>query len=49
MSDQESYAISGIVESGSFSRPLLMIIGLCFLLMVCDSYDVAHSHSRLLY
>ena len=33
--------VSEIVEGAGFRRPLLMIIGLCFLLMICDSYDVA--------
>lgn len=41
MRDRDAYAVSEIVEGGGFGRPLLTIIGLCFLLMVCDSYDVA--------
>ena len=36
-----SYTVSDIVERSGFSGPVLKIIGLCFLLLVCDSYDVA--------
>ncbi len=36
-----SYTVSEIVERQGFSGPVLQIIGLCFLLLVCDSYDVA--------
>ena len=36
-----SYTVSEIVERQGFSGPVLKIIGLCFLLLVCDSYDVA--------
>ena len=38
---QASYSITDIVEGGGFGRPLLIVLALCFLLMVCDSYDVA--------
>ena len=41
MDTSNKHAISTIVEGVPFERPLLTIIGLCFLLMVCDSYDVA--------
>jgi MFS transporter, AAHS family, 4-hydroxybenzoate transporter len=40
MSEPETYTISDIVEAAA-SRRLLRVIGLCFLLMICDSYDVA--------
>ena len=36
-----NYTVSEIVERAGFSDPVLKIIGLCFLLLVCDSYDVA--------
>lgn len=41
LQDRKSYTIAEIVEGGGFGRPLLLILALCFLLMVCDSYDVA--------
>ena len=41
LQDRKSYTIAEIVERGGFGRPLLLILALCFLLMVCDSYDVA--------
>ena len=36
-----SYTVSEIVERRGFSNPVLKIIGLCFVLLICDSYDVA--------
>ncbi len=39
--EQDSYTVAEIVEGAGFRRPLLTILALCFLLMVCDSYDVA--------
>ena len=41
LQDTGTYSIAEIVEGGGFRRPLLIILALCFLLMVCDSYDVA--------
>jgi MFS transporter, AAHS family, 4-hydroxybenzoate transporter len=38
---QTKYTVSEIVERQGFSSPVVKIIGLCFLLLVCDSYDVA--------
>jgi AAHS family 4-hydroxybenzoate transporter-like MFS transporter len=38
---QAKYTVSEIVERQGFSGPVLKIIALCFLLLVCDSYDVA--------
>ncbi len=38
---RDAYTVSEVVERPGFGVPLLKIIGLCFLLMVCDSYDVA--------
>lgn len=34
------HTVDDVIETASLSRPVLRIIGLCFLLMVCDSYDV---------
>lgn len=39
--EKNTYTVSQIVDGAGLHRPLLVIIGLCFLLMVCDSYDVA--------
>ena len=36
-----TYTVSDIIERTGFSGPVMKIIGLCFLLLVCDSYDVA--------
>jgi MFS transporter, AAHS family, 4-hydroxybenzoate transporter len=41
MRSAETYTVAEIVGNGGFSRPLSKIVALCFLLMVCDSYDVA--------
>jgi MFS transporter, AAHS family, 4-hydroxybenzoate transporter len=41
MSERQQYTVSEIVEGGGIGRPLVVIVTLCFLLMVCDSYDVA--------
>jgi MFS transporter, AAHS family, 4-hydroxybenzoate transporter len=38
---QTKFTVSEIVERHGLSGPVLKIIGLCFLLLVCDSYDVA--------
>jgi len=38
---KDGYTVTEIVEGAGFRRPLLTILALCFLLMVCDSYDVA--------
>lgn len=38
---RDAYTVSEVMERPGFGAPLLKIIGLCFLLMVCDSYDVA--------
>ncbi len=38
---RDAYTVSEIVERPGVGVPLLKIIGLCFLLMVCGSYDVA--------
>ncbi len=38
---RDAYTVNEVVERPGFGAPLLKIIGLCFLLMVCDSYDVA--------
>lgn len=37
----DTISVTEIVEGAGFRRPLLTILALCFLLMVCDSYDVA--------
>ena len=41
MPNRASYTVADIIEGGGFGRPLMAILALCFLLMVCDSYDVA--------
>jgi AAHS family 4-hydroxybenzoate transporter-like MFS transporter len=41
MAVQSSYTVTEIVEGAGIGRPVLKIIALCFLLMVCDSYDVS--------
>src|SRR5882757_6180885 len=41
LQDKDTYSIAEIVEGSGFRRPLLFILALCFLLMACDSYDVA--------
>lgn len=34
------HTVDDVIETASLSKPVLRIIGLCFLLMICDSYDV---------
>lgn len=36
-----THAIADLVEGGGVRLPLLRIVGLCFLLMICDSFDVS--------
>jgi AAHS family 4-hydroxybenzoate transporter-like MFS transporter len=39
--DHDNYTVEDVVDGSKFGTPYLIIISLCFLLMVCDSYDVA--------